>query len=102
MDKRAEARVPHNIRFFVHVHECQEDPDLVGVSIAVEAIDFSTRGLQFRTETTLIAHSLLNVTIGIGEPFAMYLLRGEIRWIRVLISFCCLYSATNSVTSISR
>lgn len=82
MDKRAEARVPHDIRFFVHVHECHEDSDLVGVSVACEAIDFSTRGLQFKTDTNLFPQTLLNITIGLGNPFAMYLLRGEIRWIR--------------------
>lgn len=25
---------------------------------------------------------MLNITIGIGDPFAMYLLRGEIRWVK--------------------
>ena len=81
-DKRGEPRIPHDIRFFVHVHECKEDPDMVGVSIACEAIDFSKRGLQLKTDTKLIPHSLLNVTIGLGDPFAMYLLRGEVRWVR--------------------
>ena len=82
MDKRAELRIPQDIRIFVHVHECKEDPSLVGVSIACEAIDFSTRGLQFKSDVILHQHSLLNVTIAIGDPFAMYLLRGEIRWVR--------------------
>ncbi|MCZ6503029.1 MAG: hypothetical protein O6945_11000, partial [Gammaproteobacteria bacterium] len=33
-----------------------------------------------RTDQELVPRTILNVTIGIGEPFAMYLLRGEIRW----------------------
>ena len=82
MDKRSEARIPHNVRFFVHIHACEDDPDMVGMSIACEAIDFSPKGLQFRTDQSLIPGSLLNVTIGIGKPFAMYLLRGEVRWVR--------------------
>ena len=82
MEQRSEARVPHNIRFFVHVHECREDPEMVGVSVACEAVDFSPNGLQFRTDQPLLQGSLINITIGIGEPFAMFLLRGEIRWIR--------------------
>jgi PilZ domain len=82
MDKRREPRIEHKIRFFVHVHECGEDPDLVGVSIACEALDFSSHGLQLRTDKELFTGTLLNITIGIGEPFAMYLLRGEIRWIK--------------------
>ncbi len=86
MDKRSESRVAHNIRFFVHVHECEEDPDMVGVSVACEAVDFSPSGLQFRTDQQLIPGSLLNITIGIGEPFAMFLLRGEIRWVRPIDS----------------
>lgn len=82
MDKRGEPRVPHQIKFFVHVHECKEDPDMVGVSVEAEAIDFSTRGMQFKTDIRLPSRALLNITIGVGEPFAMYELVGEIRWVR--------------------
>lgn len=84
MDKRSELRVPHNVRFFVHVHECDSDPDMVGVSIACEAVDFSRHGLQLHSDDRLETGTVLNITIGIGEPFAMYLLRGEIRWARDL------------------
>ncbi|MEX0943603.1 MAG: PilZ domain-containing protein [Pseudomonadales bacterium] len=82
MDKRSETRIAHDIRFFVQVHECKENPDLVGESVACAAVDFSPHGLQFRTEEALIPGSLLNITIGIGEPSVRYLLRGEIRWVR--------------------
>ena len=82
MDKRRELRIAYQIRFFVHVHECNEDPDMVGVSVECEAIDFSTRGMQFKTNGQLIPRSLVNITIGIGDPFAMYELVGEIRWVR--------------------
>lgn len=82
MDKRRESRVPNSIRFFVHVHECEAEPDLVGVSIACEAVDFSRHGLQLRADEALPAGTLLNVTIGISDPFMMYLLRGEVRWNR--------------------
>lgn len=81
MDKRGESRVSHNIRFFVHVSECDEDPDLIGVSVSCEAIDFSANGLQFRTDHVIPIGSMLNITIGIGSPFAMFLLAGEIKWI---------------------
>jgi len=82
MEQRREARINRTVRFFVNIFECDEHPDLVGESVACEAIDFSTHGLQFKTEQQLLPKSLLNITIGIGEPFAMYLLRGEVRWIR--------------------
>ncbi len=82
MDKRSESRVPRNVRFFVHVHACNEDPDLVGVSLECEAVDFSLHGLQLKTDEAVPVGSLLNITIGIGDPFAMYLLRGEVRWRR--------------------
>ena len=39
-------------------------------------------GLQLRTEHELLNGTLLNITIGIGQPFSMYLLRGEVRWVR--------------------
>ncbi len=85
MDNRAEQRIEHQIRFFVHVHECVEDPDMVGVSIACEALDFSSHGLQLKTDQTLPVKTLLNITIGIGDPFAMYLLRGEVRWAKAAV-----------------
>ncbi len=80
MDKRREPRIELLVKFFVHVHECAEDPDLAGVSVASEALDCSSHGLQLRTDQDLAPKTVLNITIGIGDPFAMYLLRGEIRW----------------------
>lgn len=32
--------------------------------------------------------SILNITIGIGSPFAMFLLSGEIRWVREIDDEC--------------
>jgi hypothetical protein len=81
-EQRSETRIPNNVRFFVHVHECEEDPDLVGTSVTCEAVDFSLHGLQFKTDQQLYRGSLLNITIGVGDPFAMFLLRGEIRWVK--------------------
>lgn len=81
-DQRSESRISYHIRFFVHVHQCEEDPDLVGASMACEAVDFSPHGVQLRTDQPLSPGSLINITIGIGDAFAMYLLRGEVRWVR--------------------
>lgn len=81
-EQRREARIPNNVRFFVHVHECEEDPDLVGTSVTCEAVDMSLHGLQFKTDQRLYDASLVNITIGVGNPFAMFLLRGEIRWVK--------------------
>ena len=81
-EQRSEERIDYNVRFFVHVHESEHEPDMVGQSLAGEAIDFSAHGLQFTTNAELSASTLLNITIGIGEPFSLYLLRGEIRWVK--------------------
>ena len=81
-EKRREARVDANVRFFVQVHESEKEPDMVGQSLECEAVDFSAHGMQFSTNAELSASTTLNITIGIGEPFAMYLLRGEVRWVR--------------------
>lgn len=81
-EQRSEARVAHQIRFFVHVHRCPDEPNLVGTSMACEAVDFSPHGLQLRTDGSLAPGSVINITIAIGEGFAMYLLRGEVRWQR--------------------
>jgi hypothetical protein len=82
MEQRREPRIPKHVRFFIHVHECEEDPDMVGTSVTCEAVDFSIHGLQFKTDAQLYRGSLLDITIGIGAPFGMYLLRGEIRWVK--------------------
>lgn len=81
-EQRGEPRIAHEIKFFVHVHECKDDPDMVGVSVECEAIDVSTRGMQFRSNGKLLSRSVLSITIGVGEPFAMYELKGEVRWVR--------------------
>ena len=87
-EHRSEPRVESHVRFFVHVHECEEDIDLVGTSLTCEAVDFSVHGLQLKTDAPLPRSTLLDVTIGIGEPFAMYLLRGEVRWIKTQKDEC--------------
>ena len=81
-EKRSESRVEHAIKFFVHVHASEIEPDMVGMSLQCEAVDFSAHGLQFSTQTELTPKTSVNITIGIGEPFAMYLLRGDVRWVR--------------------
>lgn len=82
MDKRSEPRFGRHFRFFVHVHECDEKPDLVGVSVVCEAVDMSRHGMQFLIQQIIPVGSTLNITIGVGDPFAMFLLIGEIRWLR--------------------
>jgi hypothetical protein len=86
MDKRSETRVENQIRFFIHVAECTTDPELVGKSITCTSVDFSAHGLQLRTEQALPVDTILSITIGIGDPFAMYLLSGAIRWARTTSS----------------
>ena len=55
MDKRSEDRVSSAVRFLVHVHECDDDPDMVGVSLSCKAVDFSIHGIQFRTDKVIAA-----------------------------------------------
>ena len=82
MEQRTETRVDFNVRFFVHVHESVDEPDMVGLSLECEAIDFSAHGMQFSTNSVLSAGTLVNVSIGVGEPFSMYVLRAQVRWVR--------------------
>jgi hypothetical protein len=82
MEHRSEARVEHQIRLFFEVYECLGDPDLIGRSIECEAIDFSIHGLQIQTDQQVPTDAMLNITIGVGDPFAMYLLRAEVRWVK--------------------
>lgn len=82
MEQRTETRVDFGIRFFVHVHESESEPEMVGLSLECEAIDFSAHGMQFSTNSVLSTGALVNVSIGVGEPFSMYTLRAEVRWVR--------------------
>ena len=82
MEQRRETRVDINVHFFVSIHESENEPDMVGMSLECDTIDFSAHGMQFSTNSELSAGTKVNITIGIGEPFAMYLLRGEVRWVR--------------------
>ena len=82
MDKRGESRVESQLRFFINVNECDADPDLVGQSITCTGVDFSAHGLQIKAEHILPSDTKINITIGLGEPFSMYLLNGIVRWSR--------------------
>ena len=82
MDKRVEPRVPHEVKFFVHIKECEQDAELIGLSVECVAVDLSTHGMQFKTDVELYSGSTLAITLGIGEPFAMYELFGTVRWVR--------------------
>ena len=82
MDKRSEERVESHIRFFIHVAECATDPTLVGTSLTCIGVDMSPHGLQLKAEQAFPVDTILSITIGIGDPFAMYLLAGVIRWSR--------------------
>jgi hypothetical protein len=88
MEQRGEERIDHNVRFFVNVFESKEEPDMAGMALECEAVDFSAHGMQLSTNAIISAGALVNITIGIGEPFAMYQLRGEIRWVRPKDDLC--------------
>ena len=45
MEKRTEARVDFNDRFFVPVHESEDEPDGVCLSLECAAIEFSAHGM---------------------------------------------------------
>ena len=84
-DKRREPRVVDNI---VHIHECRNDPDLVDESISCEGINFSSHGLQLRTDYALVPNTPLNITLSIGDSVTRYQLRGEIRWTEIIDNDC--------------
>jgi len=85
MDKRREPRIVDSI---AHIHECHDDPELVGESIACEGINFSSRGLQLRTDYALVPNTLLNITLSIGDSVTRYQLRGEILWTEIIDNDC--------------
>jgi len=80
LEQRREERIERNVGIFVHVEQCAENPDWVGQSIPCEATNFSPHGMQCRSDLEFSPGDYVNVSIGIGSPFGMYLLRGEVRW----------------------
>jgi hypothetical protein len=82
MEKRSESRIESHVQFFVQIHECAAAPELVGSSISCSGVDFSAHGLQLKTDHKIPVNTYVNITIGIGEPFSMYSLFGDVRWAR--------------------
>ena len=81
MDKRIEDRINRTAAIFVHVQECEERPEVVDASIPCEATDFSPHGLRCKTNLSLPVGTGISITIGISNPFTMYILQGVVRWI---------------------
>jgi len=51
--QRTAMRVDNNVRFFVDIHESEDEPDMVGLSLVCKTIDFSSCGMQFSTNSVL-------------------------------------------------
>ena len=79
-DQRSENRIAGSFRLFVHIQDCESEPKLVGKSIACEAVDVSKQGIQVATNVGVPMGTRLSLAVAIGQPFAMYLLEGEVRW----------------------
>jgi hypothetical protein len=58
-EQRTATRVDINVRFFVHVRESEDEPDMVGLSLECKAIDFSPCGMQFLTNSILSPGALV-------------------------------------------
>ncbi len=76
------------MEFVAHIHECDDDPELVGKSIACEITDFSGHGLHVLTDVALVPDTLLNIKISIDGSVSSYGLRGEIRWTKITDNHC--------------
>ena len=55
-EQRSEPRISTHMKFFVHIHECAEDHDMVGTSITCEALDFSIHGVVSHFPSLTILH----------------------------------------------
>ena len=76
------------MEFVAHVHECDDDPELVGKSIACEITDISGHGLHVLTDVAMGTDTLLNIKISIGNSISSYGLRGEICWTKITDNRC--------------
>jgi len=79
-EKRKEVRLTQQIEFYVFVDECQQNPRLVGEAFDCEASDISSQGLKIHCRENLYKDNRLNITIGAGDPFVLYALKGNVRW----------------------
>ena len=82
MEQRSEQRIGANVRFFATVFKAEQEPDMEGLTLECQAVDLSAHGMQLALEAALSPGALLNLSIGVGEPFAMYVLRAEVRWVK--------------------
>ena len=85
MNKRRESRLEGSV---VHIHECHDDPDLVGEFIACEVIDYSCHGMRLSTRHALVPNTLLYFTINFGDDDSSYRLGGEILWTEIIDNDC--------------
>ncbi|MCB1670681.1 MAG: PilZ domain-containing protein [Gammaproteobacteria bacterium] len=80
MESRSEDRIESKLNISVHVHLCEDKPELVGTTFHCEACDISPHGMRFISELGLPPGTLVNVTIGVETPDTNFLLFSEVCW----------------------
>ena len=88
MDRRERRQIVDDMEFVAHIYECDDDPELVGKTIACEVTDFSGHGLHVMTDVALVPDTLLNIKISINRSISSYGLLGEIRWTKITDNRC--------------
>ncbi len=81
-DKRAFPRLGSEDRLFAQVIDCASLPELVGTTVACQAVDVSIGGLQFTCERRIDAPARLDLWVESSDRPGKFFLVGEVRWCR--------------------
>ncbi|MFM8355887.1 MAG: PilZ domain-containing protein [Gammaproteobacteria bacterium] len=81
-DKRAFPRLGSEDRLFAQVIECINMPELVGATVACQAVDVSIGGLQFTCKWRIDAPARLDLWVESSDRPGRFFLVGEVRWCR--------------------
>jgi hypothetical protein len=81
-DKRMHPRIESNDRLFTQVVLAENDPDLIGTTVACSAVNMSVGGIQFVTRAPIPIGALLDLWVEVASQPGKFFLTGEVRWTR--------------------
>jgi Tfp pilus assembly protein PilZ len=81
-DQRLHPRLESDDRLFTQVVLSADQPEIVGTTLSCTAVNLSVGGVQFRTNTSVPAGSLLDLWIDVASRPGKFFLAGEVRWSR--------------------
>ena len=81
-DQRLHPRLERDDRLFTQVVLSADEPDIVGTTLSCTAVNLSVGGVQFRSNSSVPAGSLMDLWVDVSSRPGKFFLAGEVRWSR--------------------